>query len=144
MHEDVVQEGLVGLLDAIDGYDEERGSSFEAFAISCIDNRIFSVLRQLAAKKNAPLNDYLSLSEDQEEVYSLFNLPASPSPEDIVILREELATTFTMIKENLSEFEKKVLALYLEGYSYIAISELLSTSSKSVDNALQRARKKLR
>ena len=144
MYEDIVQEGLIGLLDAIEGYDEERGASFETFAITCIDNRIHSALRQAAAKKNTPLVDYLSLSENTEEGYSSLNLPEELSPEEIVILREELGLVFTMIKENLSEFEKKVLSLYLDGYSYIAISELLHTSSKSVDNALQRARKKLK
>ena len=144
MHEDIVQEGLIGLLDAIDRYDEAKGSSFEAFAITCIDNRIFTALRQSAAKKNSPFYDYLSLSEDPEEIQSTFNMPVIPSAEEIVVLREDLAAAITMINENLSEFEKKVLALYLEGYSYIAISELLHTSSKSVDNALARARKKLR
>jgi len=144
MQDDIIQEGLIGLLDAIDGYDKDRGSSFEAFAISCIDNRINSALRQALAKKNTPLADYLSFSEESEEAFSHFNLPIQPSPEEIVILREELSTTIKMIKDNLSEFEKKVLSLYLEGYSYIAISEILHTSSKSVDNAIQRARKKLK
>ena len=141
MHDDLVQEGLIGLLDAIDGYDEERGTSFEAFAIRCIDNRIYSALRQAARKKNTPLNDYLSLSDESDKLQISQDIP---SPEEIVILQEELNYLLTLIREDLSTFEKKVLALYLEGYSYMAISEMLATSSKSVDNALQRARKKLK
>ncbi|MCL1830877.1 MAG: sigma-70 family RNA polymerase sigma factor [Oscillospiraceae bacterium] len=144
MHEDIVQEGLIGLLNAIEAYDETRGSSFESFAISCIDNRIISALRQAATKSNAPFTDYMSLSEHEEEIYSFFDLPHQPSPEDVVIMKEELAAVLSMINENLSIFEKKVLALYLEGYSYIAIGEILHTSTKSIDNALQRARKKLK
>lgn len=140
MRDDIVQEGLIGLLNAIESYNEEKGSSFEAFAIACIDNRIYSALRQMVAKKNVPLVDYVSLSENPEEMIS----STLPSSEEIVILREELETVIEKINENLSKFEKKVLELYLEGYSYIAISELLHSSSKSVDNALQRARKKLK
>ena len=143
-HDDIVQEGLIGLFDAIEGYDEGKGASFETFAIVCIDNRIYSAFRQAAAKKNALFSDYLSLSEGGDDVYTFPRLPSIPSPEEIVILREELNAALAVVNENLSAFEKRVLGLYLEGYGYIAIAELLHISPKSVDNALQRARKKIK
>jgi len=138
-YDDIVQEGLIGLLDAIDGYDDSRGA-FEAFALVCIDNRIYAALRHNARKKNLPLNDYLSISDGDDRL----DLPQASSPEELVILREEVGSVYRHIRENLSSFEKSVLSLYLEGYSYLAISEMLSSSAKSVDNALQRARKKLK
>lgn len=140
-YDDIIQEGLIGLLDAIDGFDDSKGASFEAFALVCIDNRIYSALRQNARQKHMPLNNYLSMSNGDEH---RLILPQSSSPEELVILREEIGSISRHISENLSLFEKRVLSLYLEGYSYLAISELLSSSAKSVDNALQRARKKLK
>jgi len=140
-YEDLVQEGLIGLLNAIDRFDETKGAAFETFAITCIDNRILSALRADARKKNQPLNNYISIFDDTEQpLYT----PDSSSPENLVIIREEIKNIQNNIRENLSSFEKKVLALYLDGYSYLAISELLSSSPKSVDNALQRARRKLK
>ncbi len=140
-YDDIIQEGLIGLLGAVDTFDEERGVSFETYAIACIDNRIYSALRQDSRKKNLPLNSSLSLSENED---SSLEVLVTQSLEDLVILREEVSAVLEQIHEDLSSFEKKVLALYLEGYSYLAISELLSSSPKSVDNALQRARRKLK
>lgn len=140
-YDDIVQEGLIGLLSAVDSYEEGRGASFETYAITCIDNRIYTALRQDARKKNRPLNDYTPLSDEEGETR---NAPVSESPEELYILRETVRETIERINRNLSSFEKDVLALYLEGYSYLAISELLSSSPKSVDNALQRARRKLK
>lgn len=141
LKEDLIQEGLIGLLDAIEGFDENKGSSFEAYAVTCINNRIYSVLRDSTRKKNIPLNEYLSLSDESE---SYPGLPFAPSPEELVVWREEINRIYSMIKDKLSVAEKKVLSLYLQGYSYTAIAELLSIPVKSVDNALQRARKKLK
>ena len=141
--DDIVQEGLIGLLNAVDSYDETKGTAFETFAIACIDNRIRSVLRQDARKKNQPLSNYISMSHESYDE-RIMEVSGSMSPEDFVVLREEVQLLLGRINENLSSFEKDVLALYLEGYSYLAISEILSSNPKSVDNALQRARRKLK
>lgn len=139
--DDLVQEGLIGLLDAIDGFDETVGIPFDTYAITCIDNRVYSALRKDARKKNYPLNNYISISHDEE-------LPAfarvESSPENLMVLREEISRIKQSIRENLSSYERQALSLYLEGYSYLAISEFLSSTPKSVDNALQRARKKIK
>lgn len=140
-YDDIVQEGLIGLLSAVDRFEEGRGASFETFAITCIDNRISSALRQDSRRKNRPLNNYTSLF-DEERVG--WKVSVSGSPEDLYILREEVREIMERIRRSLSSFEKDVLSLYLDGYSYLAISELLSSSHKSVDNALQRARRKLK
>ena len=142
-YDDVVQEGLIGLFSAVDGYDSAFGTAFETYAITCIDNHIRSALRREMRKKNIPLNDYYSFSDSGGEQWLAGAEPAI-SLEDFVIVREEVRDTVKRIHLNLSSFEKDVLALYLEGYSYLAISELLSSTPKSVDNALQRARRKLK
>lgn len=139
--DDIVQEGLIGLLGAVSAYSPDAGASFETFAITCIDNSINSALRAAARKKNAPLNSSVSLDADAEPG-SL--LPRQPSAEDIAILREEYADVVRRINDELSAFERDVLALYLEGYSYGAMAEQLGTTPKAVDNALWRARQKLK
>ena len=138
--DDFIQEGLIGLHYAILNYRPDGAASFSTYAITCIDNRLNSALRSAARKKNLPLSGYKSLSESEE--FDDFSAN-SESPEDMAIIKEEFRLLIDKIEKSLSRFEKDVLNLYLEGYSYLSIAELLRTTPKSVDNALQRARRKL-
>ena len=134
--DDIIQEGLIGLFKAITSYDETK-AAFSTYAITCIDNGIASALKESARKKNIPLNTSISM-EDEDP-------PSNEhSPLDITIIRDEYSKLVGRISKNLSQFERDVLALYLDGYSYLVMAELLHTNSKSVDNALQRARQKLK
>ena len=137
--DDLVQEGLIGLFKAINSYDKLLGTAFSTYAITCINNCINTAVKQAARKKHLPLNSYLSLSnEDGIELRDTYSL------EDVAISKEEYDSLQKKINDDLSEFEKDVLALYLRGYDYTALAERLDTTAKSVDNALQRARKKLK
>ena len=136
--DDIVQEGLIGLLRAIETYDPEKGSAFNTYAISCIDNGIGSALRRASRKKNQLLNQSVELTDEQ---------PAptlSQDPEAMAIRRAELEEIAGRIQSDLSVLERQVLSLYLEGYSYSAMAEMLHATEKAVDNALQRARRKLK
>ena len=134
--DDSVQEGLIGLLRAFDTYDEAGGASFSTYAITCIDNGISSALRRTSREKDQPLNSSVPLSDD---------LPGFVrSPEDLAIRRVELEKLAERVRQDLTDLERKVLGLYLEGYSYHAMAEKLNATEKTVDNALQRARRKLK
>ena len=137
--DDLVQEGLIGLYNAIESYDAHRGVPFRAYATTCIDNRMTSAVRGAGRKKHRPLSGYLSLSDDGAAV-----LPGGETPEELAIARESYVSLQNKIQDELSPFEREVLSLYLDGSDYLAIAKLLDVSAKSVDNALQRARKKLR
>ena len=137
--EDLVQEGLLGLFRAIDSFDENGAASFSTYASACISNGISSAVRSAARKKHLPLKGYVSLSEDNAD-----SITAAASPEEIAIASEEHAEIISAINARLSKLERDVLALHLLGYDYLASAEKLDTTAKSVDNALQRARKKLK
>jgi len=134
--EDLAQEGLLGVLAAVRGYDESRGVSFRTYAGDCIDNRMLSLVRA-SSRRNRRQGETVSLTEAEP----LF----SPSdPEAVVLGREEYASVMQKVTECLSDYEKKVLALYVEGLSYTQMGALLHKEPKSVGNALTRIRKKLR
>ncbi len=134
--DDIVQEGLIGLVRAFDTYDPQGGASFSTYAIACIDNGIASALRRATRRKDQPLNSSVPLSDE---------LPGfARDPQDLAIRRAELEGLAERIRQDLSSLEKRVLGLYLEGYSYSAMAEKLETTEKAVDNALQRARRKLK
>jgi len=137
--DDLIQEGLVGLCDAVYGY-REGETAFGGYARVCIDNRINSALRSAARQKNTPLADYASL--DDESIRS--ELISDYSVENSAAAREELWQLLQTIDSSLSRFEKNVLLLHIEGYSYRSIASVLRSNPKSVDNALQRARRKLK
>jgi len=138
-YDDLVQEGLIGLFNALETFDSTRGVSFSTYAITCINNCVADAIKKAARKKHLPLSGYLSLSEDDENM-----LTSGYTPEDIAIANEEYTALQNKINDDLSDFERDVLALYLEGYDYIAVAQKLNTTPKSVDNALQRARNKLK
>lgn len=129
----------MGFLAAVHGYDEESGVPFRSYAGVCIANRIRSAVRAGARLKNIPLNSYISLNDDSVA------LPQTQlNPEDLVIARDEVVRLDTIMASRLSQYERSVIQLYLGGRSYEDIAARLGSTAKSVDNALQRVRRKLR
>lgn len=144
--EDLIQEGTFGLLSAIRSFDPDCGVSFRAFAEHCIRKRLLSAVKSASRLKHFPLNDGISLDILSEN--SSKNLSALPqsfrrSPEDQVLARESKEELYTAFAEQLSKMERRVLSLYLEGLSYKDIGQRLGKEPKSVDNAVQRIRRKL-
>ena len=138
--EDLLQEGMLGLLSAIRHFDAARGVKFSTYAHLCIHNRILSAVREAAGTRNQPLNDSLSIeSETFSHPPDLF----APDPEQLLMEKEDVAEIWRALDCALSPLERKVLALYLEGMSYREIADRLGKVEKSVDNAVQRIRKKL-
>lgn len=137
--EDLIQEGLLGLHNAVRSFDENGGASFRTYASICIRNRLVSAVRTANADKNKINSISVSL-DDETELYSL----PDNEPENAVIIREDLQGLVDYLNNNLSKTELSVLSLYLEGKSYNQISEALNVSKKVCDNAMQRVRRKLR
>ena len=138
--DDIVQEGLIALLDAIKGYDAGADAGFAAYAAACIDNRIRKTARYAQTNKARSLNRSLPLDElDGDAVSS-----ASATPEEIVIAKEKLDAVRSGVDTLLSDLERDVLFLYLDGDDYKQISQKIGISAKAVDNALQRVRRKLK
>jgi RNA polymerase sporulation-specific sigma factor len=144
--EDLIQEGTFGLLSAIRRYNPEDGTSFKTFAERCIRMRLLSAIKSASRLKHIPLNDGISLEELSEDPGAdIAALPESfrQNPEKLILAkesREELSAAFSRC---LSRFEVKVLNLYLEGLSYREIADRLCKDAKSIDNAVQRIRRKL-
>ena len=136
--EDVVQEGLIGLLKAIRLYDG-RQSAFATFASVCVASTMATAAKAALSQKSRPLSDYSPLEELDEA-----RQDQHVSPEEEIIIAEQVEELKGRIDTLLSGFEQRALTLYLSGHSYSEISQLLRTTSKAVDNALQRVRRKLR
>ena len=132
-NEDLVQEGMIGLLDAIRSFSSGCGVPFEAFASVCIRRRMISAIRAASARKHAPLNDAVPL-----EALPVLN----GDPESELIGRESFRTFMEGLQGCLSGTERKILDLYLEGFSYREIAQRVGREPKSVDNAVQRIRRK--
>lgn len=144
--EDLIQEGMFGLLSAIRQYDPDNGASFHTFAEHCIKKRILSAIRSASRLKHFPLNDGLSLEQLSEEAcLSFAAIPDcfQPSPEELVLARENKEELYRAFRRQLSGLEGKVLDLYLEGLSYQNIAQRLGKDIKAVDNAVQRIRRKM-
>lgn len=144
--EDLIQEGMVGLLKAVREYDPEKEASFRTFAEVCIRNRLYSVLRAAARDKHAPLNQSVPLDTPFFECDSYTSGTSDLSqcnPEDFLIDREHTAALLSGVRKKLSEFEAKILGYYLDGLSCREIAETVGKSPKSVDNAVQRIRQKV-
>ncbi len=137
--EDLVQEGYIGLINAVNNYEIDFGTSFSTFAYMCIDRNILSSVRKSLAKKQIPKSALIFI-EDEYELQD----KVSENPEAVVISKENVEHLRQRITEKLSQNEQNVLELYLMGYSYEKIADKLSCSKKSVDNAIQRLRKKLK
>ncbi|MBR5471294.1 MAG: sigma-70 family RNA polymerase sigma factor [Oscillibacter sp.] len=144
--EDLTQEGMVGLIKAVREYDAEKDASFRTFAEVCIRNRLYSVLRAAARDKHKALNQSVSLDTPDFDSNSYTSGPsnlAQRNPEDDMIDREHTAALLSGVRKQLSEFEAKILGYYLDGLSCREIAETVGKSPKSVDNAVQRIRRKV-
>ena len=148
-HEDIVQEGMIGLYKAIRDFRPEKLSSFRAFAELCITRQIITAIKTATRQKHIPLNIYVSLNKplyDDESDRTLMDVCAEghgANPEEMLISQEDLAGIHKRIDEVLSGLEQEVLAAYLAGKSYQEIADNLGRHVKSIDNALQRVKRKL-
>lgn len=147
--EDIIQEGMIGLYKAIRDFKEDKLASFKAFAELCITRQIITAIKTATRQKHIPLNSYVSLDKpiyDEESDRTLLDVitgAESEDPEYLMINREEYSKLEERIGEILSKLEQQVLSLYLDGQSYSEISEELNRHVKSIDNALQRVKRKL-
>lgn len=148
-HEDIVQEGMIGLYKAIRDFKEDRQASFRAFSELCITRQIITAIKTATRQKHIPLNSYVSLNKpiyDDESDRTLLDVITegwTANPEDMLISREDVMTIEGRIGEMLSGLEKQALLSYLEGKSYQEISLEMGRHVKSIDNALQRVKRKL-
>lgn len=141
--DDFIQEGLIGLFTAVKSYDSKRNASFKTYANLCIHSKMSSSLTDLLRQKHLPLNNYLSidsLSISHESTISLEEC----DPLEVYLRQEEKQIRQEKIKTLLSGLEQETLTLYLSGHSYEEMAKLLHCTTKAVDNALQRVRRKLR
>lgn len=147
--DDLIQEGMIGLFKAIRDYDSEKRSSFRSFAELCIKRQIITAIKTATRQKHLPLNSYVSLSNPMFEGDSQGSLEEillggpEADPEHLIISKENTEFLNDKLNEALSELEKSVLSLYLEGKSYQEIAEILEKPPKAIDNALQRVKKKM-
>lgn len=147
--EDLVQEGMIGLYKAIRDFREDKVASFKAFAELCITRQIITAIKTATRQKHVPLNSYVSLDKplyDEESNYTLMDRISGEkitNPEALFINQEKAKDIELKIAELLSDLERSVLTLYMDGQSYVEISEQLNTHVKSIDNALQRVKRKL-
>ena len=146
--EDIVQEGLIGLFKAIKNFDKLRLSSFKTFANLCIERQLQTAIKSSTRQKHMPLNSYLSLNTSAYEedndmtVMEMLDLNTSEDPLDTITKKEYYNFVENRVEETLSDFEKQVLHRYANGESYVEIAKKLDSPVKSVDNAIQRIRKK--
>ncbi|ASS94506.1 RNA polymerase factor sigma-70 [Peribacillus simplex NBRC 15720 = DSM 1321] len=147
--EDIVQEGMIGLYKAVRDFKGDKLSSFKAFAELCITRQIITAIKTATRQKHIPLNSYVSLDKpiyDEESDRTLMDIISGTKvldPEELIINQEEFDDIELKMAELLSDLERKVLALYLDGQTYQEISEELNRHVKSIDNALQRVKRKL-
>ena len=148
-HEDIVQEGMIGLYKAIRDFREDKLASFRAFAELCVTRQIITAIKTATRQKHIPLNNYVSLNRpiyDEDSDRTLLDViteEAPTNPEEMLIDREDYYHIEGRIGEMLSELEKDVLERYMDGKSYVEIAESMGRHVKSIDNALQRIKKKL-
>lgn len=148
--EDIIQEGMIGLFKAIKSFNEEKQSAFKSFANICIERQLITAIKSSNRQKHMPLNSYLSLNtaaydnneEDSVQLMDTFNSKTVEDPLETVMKKEYYQEVEIAVNKNLSKFEKQVLDRYVKGESYITIAEKLDSPVKSVDNAIQRIRKK--
>lgn len=148
--EDMIQEGMIGLFKAIRDYSNDKNCSFKSFAELCIKRQMITAVKSSTRQKHMPMINYISLdrpafdNEDDKPVMEALHIEEQASdPQAILIKSEDKANLMQKMDEVLSKFEKTVLEMYLNGQSYDEISSHLGKTNKSVDNALQRVKKKL-
>lgn len=151
--EDLVQEGMIGLYKAIQTFNISSQAKFATFAYLCIKRQVQQTVRSSLAEKNSPLSNYLSIdshgainfgSTDEADADAEFCIPSNaPTPEDVMIDKENKSELEGKIRKALSQYEYVVLFYYLKGFSYKQIAIMLDKNTKSVDNAIERIRDKL-
>ena len=147
-HEDIVQEGMIGLYKAIRDYKADKQTSFRAFAELCVKRQIITAIKTATRQKHVPLNSYVSLNKpiyDEESDRTLMDVIEGRiiNPEDLFISQEQVSHINKQIDVLLSDFEKQVLEAFMDGKSYQEIAVMLNRHVKSIDNALQRVKRKL-
>jgi len=149
--EDLIQEGMIGLFKAIGDYDIGRDASFATFATLCMNRQMYKAIVAAGRQKHMPLNGYVSLYGDNnnetDQNSGLIDTVAAAiesDPEQMIIDKENVEALERAIEENLSDMEKQVLELSMTGMGYVEIAKVLGVDDKSTDNALQRARTKVR
>ncbi len=148
--EDIVQEGMIGLFKAIKSFKEEKQNTFKSFANICIERQLITAIKSSNRQKHMPLNSYLSLNtaaydnseEDSVELIDTFNSKTVEDPLETIMKKEYYSEIENAVNKSLSKFEKQVLDRFIKGESYMAIAKRLDSPVKSVDNAMQRIRKK--
>lgn len=149
--EDIVQEGLIGLYKAIKDYKPDKQNSFKSFANLCIERQLITAIKSSNRQKHMPLNSYLSLNmtafenedgNNDTQIVDVLENTIIEDPLDTITKKEYFLSVENVIDSSLSDFEKKVLNRYVQGESYVKIAERLDAPVKSVDNAIQRIRKK--
>ena len=148
--EDIIQEGLIGLFKAIKTYNAEKNNTFKTFANMCIERQLITAIKSSNRQKHMPLNSYLSLNmsaydneeESGAELMDTFDSKTIEDPLETIINKEYYDEIEKSIDKTLSQFEKQVLDRYMKGESYVTIAKRLDSPVKSVDNAIQRIRKK--
>ena len=149
-NEDLIQEGMIGLIKAVRDYDSSQGASFACFAELCVSRQMYSAIETSRRKKHLPLNTYISLYEESEvekdgrtmQLIDTIEPEQETDPEALYFGKEYTEAFIEQLKGNLSALENHVLYLHLMGTDYKKIAELLDKSPKSIDNALQRIRNK--
>ena len=147
-HDDLIQEGFIGLYKAIKSFDIEKENSFKSFANMCVERQMITAIKTSNRQKHMPLNQSLSLngsSVDENSELSLIDILDDKyveDPLDTITKKEQFRSLQKKINDNLSEFEKQVINLHVLGLSYADIAKELNTTTKGVDNAIQRIRKK--
>jgi len=147
--EDIIQEGMIGLYKAIRDFDATKTNSFKGFADICITRQIITAIKTATRQKHIPLNSYISLNKpvyDEESERTLLDIIATSivtDPEELIISKEELKHIESKMNELLSDLELQVVEYYLNGKSYQYIADKLQRDVKSIDNALQRVKRKL-
>lgn len=146
--EDLIQEGMIGLVKAVNDYKADKGASFKTFAFMCVRRQMLTAINNSNNRKNIPLNHYISIYGDGNGGYvsplDEMDSGVITNPEDIMLARLQESDLIKVIESKLSKFEHQVLDEYLTGASYEEIGERLGKTAKSIDNAVQRIRAKLR
>lgn len=149
--EDICQEGMIGLYKATQSFNKDKNITFKSFANMCIERQLITAIKSSNRQKHSPLNSYLSLNgsayynEDGtncEELIDIFRTSNDQDPLETIMKEEYYSNIYKTIDEHLSPFEKSVLGKYIDGVPYVDIAEQLGSPVKSVDNAIQRIRKK--
>ena len=146
--EDIIQEGMIGLYKAIKCFDSEKQNSFKSFANLCVERQLITAIKTSTRQKHLALNSYLSLNmsayDDDEDtsLMDVFNSKTVEDPLDTITKKEYYKFVESKIDDTLSDFEKQVLQRFAAGDTYVKIAEKLDAPVKSVDNAMQRIRKK--